>query len=227
MIDASNSPKVDLVVTGDGSHTLKLKDVDEHYHSTHGAIEESQFIFIQNGLELFKERQAVRILEIGFGTGVNALLSGMWSRSNDVLLEYTALEPFPLSTEVLASLNYSELLGAGAKEIFNSIHENSWEELGQVSSHFLLIKTMRSASDLNELDAFDLVYFDAFSPATQPEMWTIDVFQKMFNACASGAVLVTYCAKGQVRRDLMAVGFEVERLPGPPAKRHILRATKP
>lgn len=226
MKDAINNPNVDLVVSKDGSHTLKLKGVDEHYHSTHGAIEESEYVYIQSGLQLFKEKQEVSILEVGFGTGANALLSERWGKENKVEIEYSGLELFPLPAELLNELNYPEMLGGEALNVFKAIHAAPWGQMIAITSHFSLMKLEMDVLDLDRIDAFDLVFFDAFGPQTQPELWTTDVFQKVFNACKRGAVLVTYCAKGQVRRDLQSVGFSLERLPGPPAKRHILRAQK-
>jgi len=226
MNDALNSPNVDLVVCKDGSHTLKLKDTDEHYHSTHGAIEESQHVFIQHGLELFKNKEKINILEVGFGTGMNALLTENWARTSGSDILYIAYEPYPISEAIWRSLNYPDLLGEGTHSIFNAFHECSWGVEVGISEQFTLLKLKEKIQGLGKIDAFDLVYFDAFGPETQAELWTKELFQKIFLACKKGAVLVTYCAKGQVRRDLQEVGFEVERLPGPPAKRHMLRARK-
>ena len=226
MKDASSGPNVDLVICKDGSHTLKLKDSDEHYHSTHGALEESRFVYLKNGLELFKNKPSLSILEVGFGTGMNALLSEIWAGSGISKINYTAYEPYPIAEDVWRSLNYPDLLGGGTPSVHSAFYECPWEMEVGISAHFRLLKLQQKIEVLDKTDSYDLIYFDAFGPETQPELWTKELFQKMFRACKKGAILVTYCAKGQVRRDLQEVGFEVERLSGPPAKRHMLRARK-
>ena len=226
MKDAFNSPNVDLVICKDGSHTLKLKEGNEHYHSTNGAIEESQHVFMRHGLELFKSKGRLAILEVGFGTGMNALLTEEWARSSGSEIHYTAYEPYPLGAEVWSSLNYPDLVSGGERTVLNAFHQCAWGEDVQVCEQFTILKMQEKIQSITKVDTFDVVYFDAFGPEYQAELWTKELFQKIFLACKARAVLVTYCAKGQVRRDLQEVGFEVERLPGPPAKRHMLRARK-
>lgn len=216
-----------LVLTADGSHTLKLQDADEHYHSTHGALQESQHVFVQNGASRFEEKDRLRILEVGFGTGANALLTALWAAKFNVLVKYLGLEKFPLDAETVKGLNYPEKLGGNAEQVFQAMHACNWGQSHRITPDLELEKLAASVNDLKAEAQFDLIYFDAFGPRTQPEMWTLEVFEKMFRALLSGGVLVTYCAKGQVRRDLQTAGFEVERLSGPPGKREMLRATKP
>ena len=227
MNNAEHTPKVDLVVTSDGSHTLKLKDADEHYHSTHGALQESQHVFIKNGLDLFATHEVIDLLEVGFGTGANALLTELWSRSHNGTIAYDALETYPLPNEVTGKLNYSESLELGKVDVFQALHDAEWGHAVPISPKFRLLKQKRSILDLDAEQAYDLIYFDAFGPRTQPELWTLEVFDILFHACRQGGVLVTYCAKGQVRRDLLSTGFDVERLPGRPGKREMLRAIRP
>jgi len=213
--------------TSDGSHTLYVAEIDETYHSTHGAIQESMHIFIDSALRKCRLNQ-IRILEIGFGTGLNALLTKQEADLNGYTIHYTTLEKFPVRMELVAALNYASLttVVAGA-DFFNEIHQAPWNTTVQVASNFELHKVECDFTQFESaLNQFDVIYFDAFSPDKQPEMWTVEQFSRIYDWCAPQAVLSTYCAKGIVRRALQQVGFEVERLPGPPGKREILRATK-
>lgn len=218
-----------LVATADGSHSLYLPAVDEHYHSSHGALLESRHVFIGNGYGVAAglQRTTLRVLEVGFGTGLNALLT--WERRRSVRqpLAYTAIEPYPLDDELVARLNYPEHVAvATARAMFEAIHHCSWGSEQQLDECFTLQKCRCSFSQFEPQGEYDLIYHDAFSPAVQPEMWTRDVFAKLAGCMSSGAVLVTYCAKGEVRRSLRSVGLGVERLPGPPGKREMTRARR-
>ncbi|MEF8753291.1 MAG: tRNA (5-methylaminomethyl-2-thiouridine)(34)-methyltransferase MnmD [Accumulibacter sp.] len=218
-----------LVATDDGSHSLYLPTFDEHYHSSHGALQESLHVFIGSGYGAAAHlpRPALRVLEVGFGTGLNALLT--WARSRSGLLQvaYTALEPYPLDEQCVGRLNYPERLPeVDARAVFETIHRCGWEVPQRIDEHFNLLKLGCCFSDFEPEGHFDLVYHDAFSPAVQPELWTRDVFAKLAGCMSPGAVLVTYCAKGEVRRHLRSVGLTVERLPGPPGKREMTRATQ-
>ncbi len=218
-----------LVTTDDGSHSFYLPTLDEHYHSTHGALQESLHVFIGSGYGAAARlpRPALRVLEVGFGTGLNALLTWERSRSAPLRVAYTALEPYPLDEQCVRGLNYPEQLPeAGARVAFETIHRCGWEMPQQIDGHFSLLKLRCCFSDFEPEGDFDLVYHDAFSPAVQPELWTRDVFAKLAGCMSPGAVLVTYCAKGEVRRHLRSVGLTVERLPGPPGKREMTRATQ-
>ncbi len=231
-VTVMNDPRFvdrELVVTGDGSHSLYLPGCDEHYHSVHGALRESRHVFIRHGYDhvIAAAGGRVRILEVGFGTGLNALLT--WARSRSGLLQvaYTALEPYPLDEQCVGRLNYPERLPeVDARAVFETIHRCGWEVPQRIDEHFNLLKLGCCFSDFEPEGDFDLVYHDAFSPAVQPELWTRDVFAKLAGCMSPGAVLVTYCAKGEVRRHLRSVGLTVERLPGPPGKREMTRATQ-
>ena len=212
-----------LVVTEDGSHTLYSKRFGEHYHSTHGAIQESGHIFIDSGLREI-DSQEINILEIGLGTGLNAILSLIYAKEEHVKINYTSLELYPLSEQETNSLNYSDILGFSNE--FSLIHETSWGKWSSITDNFNLRKLEVDLISCNLDGPYDLVYFDAFSPEIQPELWEQSVFEEIAEVCISGAVLTTYSVKGDVRRALLAVGFEVERIPGPPGKREILRARK-
>lgn len=211
------------VISKDGSSTLFSPHFDEHYHSIHGAIQESMHVFIGAGLKQFEQNE-VRILEMGFGTGLNALLTLIHGSEKKV--EYTGLEAYPVPQELLDKLNYPHELGAEAVEKFQKIHDAEWEKAESISPNFLLSKHKIQLEEFANETHYDLVYFDAFAPSAQAELWTLDIFQKMYALMANGGILVTYCAKGDVRRAMIAAGFQVEKIPGPPGKREMLRAKK-
>jgi tRNA U34 5-methylaminomethyl-2-thiouridine-forming methyltransferase MnmC len=219
--------QTDLVISADGSHTLFVPGLNEHYHSVHGAVQESVHVFINAGLKAC-EPQQINILEIGFGTGLNALLTFLETESNGKTVNYFSYEPFPLAPEVWKKLNYPEIFKhAQAAEAFEEMHTAAWGRGEAVAGNFVLCKNLEKIEDAElKSNHFHLVYFDAFAPAVQPELWTNAVFNKIFEACTKDAILVTYSATGQVRRNLESTGFEVERIPGPPGKREMLRAKK-
>jgi len=218
--------ETEFKITSDGSLTLYVPEIDETYHSTHGAIQESAFIFIDKAFRLCTKNE-IKILEIGFGTGLNSLLTAAEAEKSEQKVTYISLEKFPVAHEKAQQLNYyQQVKWNHATEVFQSIHRSPWEKEVEITSHFRLKKVQCDFTTYLPDSMFDLVYFDAFSPEKQPEMWTEQQFQKIYNACNSGAILTTYCAKGKVRRALQTVGFEVERLAGPPGKREILRAVK-
>lgn len=218
-----------LITTEDGSHSLYVPQLDEHYHSTHGAIQESRHIYINTGLNACNSEQ-INILEIGFGTGLNALLTLLASNKKKKQIYYTSLEFYPLDIKNAKELNYPQQLRE--KDItssFIAMHEAPWGEPIDISPTFCLQKIKIDFSNPANLitnTRFDIIYFDAFAPEKQPEMWTQQIFNKLFSMCNKNAVITTYCAKGVVRRMLQSAGFSVERLPGPPGKREILRGTK-
>ncbi|MBP6609695.1 MAG: tRNA (5-methylaminomethyl-2-thiouridine)(34)-methyltransferase MnmD [Paludibacter sp.] len=216
-----------LLQTSDGSHTLYVPEIDETYHSTHGAMQESMHIFIDSALRKCVLNK-VRILEIGFGTGLNALLTKREADLTDLSVQYTTLEKFPVSNELIGALNYSELVGGDVDfDFFNLMHQAPWNNSVLLCDDFEIHKIECDFTQFESAGSqFDVVYFDAFSPDKQPEMWTVEQFGRVYDWCAPNAILTTYCAKGVVRRALQEVGFKVERLPGPPGKREILRATK-
>lgn len=217
--------ELQLQHTEDGSDTLYLPQLDEHYHSVHGAIQESQHVFIRHGLNLFSERKCVKIFEIGFGTGLNALLSLDFAVAHRMNVDYYAIEKYPLDESVYGRLNYANAIGGYGFE-YTLMHEAEWGGRTSIADAFNLTKIKADLTNSNIGNGYDLVYQDAFAPDKQPEMWTADVFEKLYEAMSKCGVLVTYSAKGQVRRNMQAAGFTVERLPGPPGKREMLRACK-
>ena len=217
-----------IELTADGSHTLFVPEMNEHYHSVNGAIQESTHIFINAGLHHCR-KDNLTILEIGFGTGLNAFLTLLDIKNTNKKVNYISLEAYPLSETIIKKLNYSEKSSYEDKESFYKLHTARWGEREQILSNFSLTKIERNLLQFNfsEItDKADIIYFDAFAPDKQPEMWNQQIFDNLFTIADDHAILVTYCAKGQVRRSLQQAGFTTERLPGPPGKREMLRATK-
>ena len=214
-----------VVLTSDGSHTLYVPEIDECYHSTHGAIQESQHIFIETALRHCAKSE-IRILEIGFGTGLNALLTFAEAEKSGKRIFYHSLEKYPVSKEKARQLNYSTLCEMNDNHIFEALHKAEWNCAVNITENFTLEKTECDFTEYDLPYTYDVIYVDAFSPEKQPEMWSKDQFAKVFAAAENAATLSTYCAKGWVRRAMQAAGFKVERLPGPPGKREILRAGK-
>lgn len=226
--------KREVIITADGSTTIHIPEWNEQYHSKHGAIQEAYHVFIKHGLhylchpELVSgSHQNISILEIGFGTGLNAFITLLEAEKLQLRVDYIGVEGYPVQKEEIKQLNYpSELNVPEGKEVFEKIHGFSWEEKHQVSENFSLLKQHKFFDEIEDNNAFHLIYFDAFGARVQPELWTEDIFKKMFNALKIGGVLVTYSAKGSVRRAMQSVGFTVEKLSGPPGKREMLRACK-
>ena len=216
----------EIRVTGDGSKTIFLPELNETYHSSNGAVQESRHIFIQNGLELVKKKGAIRILEVGFGTGLNALLSASWAEKNNQPIHYIGIEAKPLSPELCFQLDYPPHIGQNAEKIYDALIHCDWEIENQLTTHFSIQKREVKIQDFAAVENVDLIYFDAFGPRVQAEMWDITILEKMFQSLNAEGALVTYCAQGQFKRNLKAVGFQVEILPGPPGKREMTRATK-
>ena len=217
-------------ITEDGSTTIELIGKNENFHSTHGAIQESEHIFIQNGLlQKAKEQSAISIFEMGFGTGLNALLTKLVSEEKNLEIEYFTIEAFPIEKTLFEKLNFSERLELkGEKaEYLKALHKTDWERKSELFSNFQFEKRniKLEAVELPE-NTFDLVYFDAFNPDLQPELWTEEVFQKIYLAMKSKGILMTYSAKGKVKRALKAAGFILNALPGPIGKREITQAVK-
>jgi tRNA U34 5-methylaminomethyl-2-thiouridine-forming methyltransferase MnmC len=217
-----------LIVTNDGSHSLLNEQLNETYHSTHGAIQESIYVFIEKGLQQFFNGGArpIRILEVGFGTGLNALLAYQFSQTLDIDVAYHTLEAYPLDDKIWSQLNYSDRLGM--RHIFNQLHSVSWNESHHFPERFTFRKSHSKLEDENlATKGFDVVFYDAFAPSKQPGMWTKEILSKVYQAMGRGGIFVTYCAKGQVKRDLRELGLEVETLPGPPGKKEMIRARRP
>ncbi|CAL2077194.1 tRNA U34 5-methylaminomethyl-2-thiouridine-forming methyltransferase MnmC [Tenacibaculum sp. 190524A05c] len=213
----------EIIITSDGSTTIHIPAWNEQYHSKHGAIQEAYHVFIKHGLE-FVAKDQLSILEIGFGTGLNCFITYLESEKN---INYVGVEAYPVDEKEIKKLNYvSELKAEKKSEIFNKMHGISWEEKHKIDDRFQLEKRQQFFKDIKDKDTFNLIYFDAFGARVQPELWTEEIFSIMFDALKNEGVLVTYAAKGSVRRAMEAVGFAVERLPGPPGKREMLRAIK-
>ena len=217
-----------IEITNDGSHTLFVTELNEHYHSTFGAVQESMVVFIQSGLNYLDHiRTPLQILEMGFGTGLNAFLTCLECEKFSRQINYTGVEKFPLSKGITDLLNYPGFIDPSTQSVFRLIHKAPWNQETNITGNFMLHKIDKDIRDiLPENDTYDLVYFDAFGPDVQPELWTEEVFQKVALSMKKGGILVTYSVKGSVRRALKNSGFEVEKIPGPPGKREIARATK-
>jgi tRNA U34 5-methylaminomethyl-2-thiouridine-forming methyltransferase MnmC len=214
-----------LRITEDGSHTLFVQGMDEPYHSQHGAIRESMHVFIRQGL-LTVKKSSLRILEVGFGTGLNALLTLTESIPLNMDIHYHAVEKYPLNRPEYSPLNYEQLIERAPEGAFERMHDCPWGKDVQISEGFILCKEEADFRSMNVPPPIHLVYFDAFSPEKQPELWTDQVMDSISRVCDPGAVLVTYSAKGVVRRTLASCGFEVFKVPGPPGKREMIRAIK-
>ena len=214
------------MTTGDGSKTIHMPDLNEQYHSKHGALQEALHVFIEMGLkpmlESHKDSSKLNISEFGFGTGLNAILTAQFP--TEVQINYTGIEAFPVTAEELEAMNYGELLND--PDLFQQLHNTAWENWSPITNDFHLLKYQSKFEDLKGSEDQDLIYFDAFGPRPQPELWTVDIFKICYSMLKTGGFLTTYCAQGQARRNMIAAGFEVERLPGPPGKREMLRAVK-
>ncbi|MDF1575930.1 MAG: tRNA (5-methylaminomethyl-2-thiouridine)(34)-methyltransferase MnmD [Bacteroidales bacterium] len=214
-----------LMMTGDGSHTMFVHGMEEPYHSTHGALQESWHIFIKHGL-FTMDKPSVRILELGFGTGLNALLTLRESTRLKKDIYYHTVEKYPLTESEYDLLNYESLLEMLPEGIFHRIHSCPWGENVQITDRFLLFKEKADFRSMNPPSAFNLVYFDAFSPDKQPGLWSDAIFHSIVQVTDPEAVLLTYSSKGLVRKTLESCGFEVNKVAGPPGKREIIRAVK-
>ncbi|MCX7550521.1 tRNA (5-methylaminomethyl-2-thiouridine)(34)-methyltransferase MnmD [Xanthomarina sp. F2636L] len=221
-----------IITTADGSKTIQLVELDEQYHSLHGALQESQHVFIKHGLQpvlktQLKDAEPISILEIGFGTGLNAMTTLIEAKAKKASIYYVGVEAYPVSQEEILELNYDTLFSKEkTNTYFKKIHASSWGKPQEISSFFTLDKQQKFFHEIADENTFNLIYFDAFGPRVQPKLWTESMFQIMFNSLKEGGVLVTYSAKGSVRRAMQSVGFLVEKLPGPPGKREMLRCTK-
>ena len=215
----------EILLTSDGSHSLFVPEIDECYHSTHGAVQESRHIFIDAGLKLCHKPE-ICILEIGFGTGLNAFLTLLEAERSEKKINYISLELYPVEINKALQLNYPDILAPDKRPVFNHMHTCSWNEEIQLTPFFRLNKLKTDFTEFVFKNNFDIVFFDAFSPEKQPEMWSDKQFEKIYAHCNPGAILTTYCAKGIVRRTMQSAGFDVERIPGPPGKREILRGVR-
>jgi len=222
-----------IITTKDGSHSIAIPEMNVTYHSVHGAIQESMHVFIdaglRSGLSKWPDRSIeIKVLELGFGTGLNALLTLIEADKLKQAIHYSAIELFPLSTEEAKQLNYCEQPGQSSYQtLFEKLHQCEWEKDILITPYFTLHKTKTNLITFSTNQSFNLVYFDAFAPNAQPELWTAQIFQKLYSMMTPEGILVTYCSKGDVRRAMQAAGFSVEKIPGPPGKREMLRVKKP
>lgn len=219
----------EIITTEDGSVTIFIPELNECYHSIHGAANESNHIFIDAGLKfVLKEQTQLNILEIGFGTGLNAFLTLGYCLHNHCSIDYIGLEPYPLVAAEIEQLNYAQLSDSIEQiDYLKNIHQIPWETKGIISDNFSLLKTKQKIEEAILPDNhFDLVYFDAFAPTVQPHLWQQSIFEKISHSMKPGGVLVTYSCKGDVKRALKACGFNIEKLPGPKGKREFLRGIK-
>lgn len=220
--------KKEIFKTADGSITLHIPEWNEQYHSKHGAVQEAEYVFIKQGLDyLVNELKAdsVELLEIGFGTGLNTLLSYKHAMDNKLPITYTGIEAYPLDLNLIEDLNFPKIIGI-EKSYYLQLHKSPWEEWETLEADFKLLKKKMFFQDIKSKNEYNLIYFDAFGSRVQPELWEEEIFEIMYNSLKENGVLVTYAAKGSVRRAMEKLGFKVERLPGPPGKREMLRAIK-
>jgi tRNA U34 5-methylaminomethyl-2-thiouridine-forming methyltransferase MnmC len=219
---------IKVITTQDGSHSLFSEQFGENYHSKYGAIQESMHVFIEAGLFYkFKMQDDVSVLGIGFGSGLNAFLTYLETVKRQKSVYYEAIEAYPVPVEEAAKLNFPELLESqDQKHIFDYMHQSDWEKEHKFSTQFIFKKSLNKFENIVAEDKFDLIFFDAFAPSTQPELWEPPVLSIMYKALKSGGIFVTYSAKGSVKRNLKALGFALENLPGPPGKREMIRAIK-
>lgn len=215
-----------IKTTADGSDTLYVPEIDESYHSTNGAVQESLHIFINDGFHQCKKK-TVKVLEIGFGTGLNAFLTLIEAERENKSVIYTGLEFYPVETIEAVKLNFPELIEPDKRAEFEALHSCEWNRKVKITTNFTLIKQRVDFTKTEFSEKYDVIYFDAFSPEKQPEMWSEILFETLYLCADENAILTTYCAKGIVRRAMQSAGFVVERLPGPIGKREILRARKP
>ena len=213
-----------LVITNDGSHSIFNAEMNECYHSKHGAIVEAEHVFIKNGL-LAENKKKFNILEIGFGTGLNALLTAEKAKQKNISVNYHGIELYPVETANYTQLNFCELIGIDNSELLK-LHECNWETENKIHNFFKLTKNKIAMENYTSNTKFDIIYFDAFSPEKQPQLWTAEIFKNMHHLLKEDGFLVTYCAKGVVKRTMKAVGFEIVVLDGPPGKRQMTRANK-
>lgn len=223
MDSGSNLP---TFLTGDGSVTIFDRLTGEHYHSVFGAITESTHIFIKNGI-CHCNKEDISIIEVGFGSGLNVFLTLIEAEITGKSIIYHSTEKYPISRELAGKLNYTSFFDEKYADYFNTIHEIPWDTEVQITDHFTLKKIFGDVTCMRFTKKYDVVYFDAFSPEKQQELWTEEMFRKIFNTMSEGGVLSTYCAKGNVKRAMKKAGFQTFIVPGPPGKRHIVRAIKP
>lgn len=215
----------EIITTGDGSHSLISSIFQESYHSRHGAIQESRHVFIEAGLQQMAGKKDIYILEAGFGTGLNALLTRLEASRMEIHIHYTTYEAFPIVEPDWVQLNYHQLLSC-EQVLLTSLHEVVWDKAISMDPFFTFEKRNQKMESIEEENAYELIFFDAFAPASQPELWGFEMMRKLYAALKPQGILVTYCAQGAFRRNLKEAGFQIEKIQGPPGKREMTRAIK-
>ncbi|WP_207514801.1 tRNA (5-methylaminomethyl-2-thiouridine)(34)-methyltransferase MnmD [Longitalea luteola] len=220
-----------LIVTKDGSHSIAVPEWQVAYHSVYGAVQESLHVFIEAGLRYWRNQNKTAsrcvIFEMGFGTGLNALLTALEAERLQVRIMYETVEAFPLEQSIIEQLNYSKTLEQPASQpVFALLHSSEWNTTEPITDLFSLRKVNTLLANYTPVEPVNIIYYDAFAPGAQPDLWTSEVFEQLLNMLAPDGILVTYCSKGDVRRAMIAAGFHVEKIPGPPGKREMLRAKK-
>ena len=213
----------EIVKTKDGSHTIFVPELNEHYHSSYGAIQESRHIYIENAFKKI-DKSYIKVLELGFGTGLNCLLTALEAKKTNKGVIYFGVEKYPLDNEEIGKINYAKLLNA--EDLFKRIHEIKWGPLSNLTPTFAIVKEKKDIKDFTSSLVFDIIYFDAFAPNVQPDLWTTEIFKKLYKKLSINGILITYSSKGTVKQALRDANFFVQRLAGPEGKRHIISATK-
>jgi len=219
--------RLKLITTEDGSHSLLREDLNETYHSFHGARSESAYVFIEQCLHYYAEQTKkgrIRIFEVGFGTGLNAFLAAAFAEENKVALEFHSVEPFPVVREIFEQLNFGQT--PEEQQLLHRLHESPWESTQSITSHFSLVKYETTLEDFSAASDFDMIFFDAFAPSKQAEVWELANLKKCFDLLQPGGILTTYCAQGQFKRNLAAAGFEVQTLKGAMGKKEMVRGVR-
>lgn len=218
--------KREIITTQDGSVTIHLPEMKETYHSKFGAIQEAKHVFIKNGLDLFKG-QPVSVLEAGFGTGLNAFITYLEAQTNNQSIHYTGIEAYPVTAEEAAQLNYVGQLNANAQlDIFERMHTAGWGQKVILDNNFTLLKRKERFQEMEDAELYNIIYFDAFGYHAQPELWSEEIFRRMYKALKPNGILVTYACRTVIKKAMQEAGFVTEKLPGPPGKREMLRGVK-
>jgi tRNA U34 5-methylaminomethyl-2-thiouridine-forming methyltransferase MnmC len=217
---------LEIILTKDGSHSIYNSELNETYHSVGGALQESQFIYIDAGLKtVLTSKRKISVFEVGFGTGLNAVLTLKEAINKQIEIDYTTLEPFPLPEEIVKGLNYPSMFqDVFLKEKFYDLHSSQWNTRNQIVPYFNFMKVQQTIEEYTSQSKFDIVYFDAFAPSKQAEIWDLNNLKKVKELLKEGGILITYCSSGKFKRDLKEAGFVIESLPGPLGKREITRA---
>lgn len=219
--------KHEIIITQDGSTSIYVPELDETYHSKFGAIQEAKHVFIKNGLDLFEDGSEISILEIGFGTGLNALITMLEAEKRNLKINYVGVEAYPIAFEEISQLNYvTQLNSPEKKDDFEKMHQTNWEEEIVINSNFRITKRKQYFTDISDENTFDLIYFDAFGFTVQPELWNEAIFEIMYKALKSKGILTTYACRTSIKNAMQFAGFQTLKLPGAPGKREMLRALK-